>query len=71
MTILQVSFVIIVNGELEKANSCFTEPSQSDRRDYGTIIIFSTGEVRIEKSIMRVTVRHHKACPVMQNSYTQ
>ena len=30
---------------------------------------FNGCEVRIENSVTRVTVRHHKACQVMPNSY--
>ena len=38
----------------------------------GQIIrIFNGCEVRIENSVKRVTVRHHKACRVMLNSYPE
>ena len=34
-------------------------------------VIFNGCEVRIENSVTRVTVQHHKACRVMLNSYSQ
>ena len=36
-----------------------------------TIRIFTGCEIWIENSVTRVTVRHHKACRVMPNSYPQ
>ena len=33
------------------------------------IRIFNGREVRIENSILRVTVQHHEACRVMPNNY--
>ena len=35
------------------------------------IRILNGCEVRIENSVMRVTVRHHEACLVMPNSYPE
>ena len=35
------------------------------------IRIFNGCEVRIENSVMRVTVRHHKACTAMPKSYLE
>ena len=43
----------------------------SPERQEENIRIFNGCEVLIENSVTRVTVRHHKACRVMPNSYSE
>ena len=50
-------------GEWEHNNNKEPRPMRSNN-----ISIFHECMVWIEKSVMRVTVRHHEACRVMPNS---